>query len=213
MIVYCLLFIVASFFGLFVKKEKVFQLSTCGNRFSKIVTNNKKSISYVIFILILATLVAGLRNISVGADTSSYVDSYFKPIFSYGFLHDKSTEFILDVIAWFASLFSHKYTVFLFLVSLITISLFLKFIFDNSNNVFLSVVIFLGMFYVQSLNLMREWLAIGFGLNAYTMFSRKKYISSLLFLLLAFFTHSSSLCLVVIPFLRIFKNKNRVFVI
>jgi hypothetical protein len=74
-------------------------------------------------------------------------------------------EIVINLIAGFSLLFSSDYQLFLLINGALISLLFAKFIFDNSSNILISTLIFLGMFFIQSMNLMREWLAIAIGIG------------------------------------------------
>ena len=157
--------------------------------------------------LIAIVLIIGLRKHTVGADTEAYIRDYYNVFLEKGTSRVANFEIVLKAIGYLCSLVSKEYNFFLIICSFLTTALFFNFILKNSKDPILSLVIFLGMFFIQSMNLMREWLAISFLVNAYTYYKEKKYKISIIFMLLAFFTHITSVAFLIIPFLFKIKNK------
>ncbi len=204
---YYMLFAIACSYGALLTSRKI------SWSFKHQSNDNTKSIRiYLIIVFILVAIIIGFRKRTVGADTNAYIINYFNKVIDQGVFIGQ-TEIILELLAWIASLISHDYQLFLFLAGSITSFLFAKFIFDNSENVFLSVAIFLGMYFVQSMNLMREWLALGFGLNAYSYYHRQKNGIAIILLVLATLTHNSAISLILIPIIEISKNKKRTIIV
>ncbi|PKL22023.1 MAG: hypothetical protein CVV48_04700 [Spirochaetae bacterium HGW-Spirochaetae-4] len=168
--------------------------------------NIKKAYLFVVFTFI--SMLIGLRGIDVGKDTYAYIFHYFYEVKNNAVFRD-SLEITINIIAWISLQFSSNYQLFLIINGVLIALLFSKFIFNNSENVFLSTVIFLGMFFIQSMNLMREWLAIGFGINALTLIRKGKKKSALLLILISISTHITAISLLLIPLLGIIKNKRK----
>lgn len=201
MVIYYLLFVFSAVFGYIFLDDHSGFFKIRINLSSK---TRKKIYLFVVFFIIF--IIIGFRDINVGADTSGYVREYFYAVKANGIFLGHS-EIILNIVAKISLLFSEEYQMFLILHSALISLLFSKFIYDNSNNVLLSTLIFIGMFFIQSMNLMSQWLALGFGINAYTYFIRKKYFVSFILFILAILTHTTAVLFLIIPAIVVMKNK------
>ncbi len=211
---YYLLFVIALFFGLILNRRCEIAYANRGS-FYHIDENRKRKakLFYIIAVFALCFFLVGLRNIAVGADTYSYVTQYFNGVQTKGIFFNSSPEIMLNLIARLSGVLVGEYQAFLLLHSLVVVLLFGHFIYKSSDNVALSLVIFLGMFFVQSMNLMREWLAIGFGINAYLFLTNNKKVLPYVFILFAIMSHISAGCLVLMPIIHYVKNKKVLFVV
>ncbi len=168
--------------------------------------NYKKA--YVTVLTVAVAAIVGLRAQEVGLDTIRYIMTHYQNGVFVG-LFEEDTEIVADILAWIAQRFTKDPQLFLVLNGVLVAVLFGKFIHDSTDQVALAVLVFLGMFFVQSMNLMREWLAIGFGLNAYTFYRRKETKKALLMLLLAALSHLTAIVLLFIPLFDRAKNKKQ----
>ncbi len=212
MFVYYILFIVLFISGLVLMKKP--KIECYGN--NEIIMNNYMSNKiYFLIILIAVGLVIGLRKFTVGTDTWNYVKYYYQDVVEYGVFGGKreNIEVGLRIIAWACSKFSDSYQLFLGVTGFLTSFLFAKYIYDNSKNMMISTIIFLGMFFVQSLNLMREWLAIGCILNAYSCLKRRKKVKFYLYFFFALISHVTSICFFMVPLLERIKDKRKALII
>ena len=175
-------------------------------------TQPKRAKFFLLFAFLLIGIVIGFRHLTVGADTQNYLTLYFNDVRKNGVIGD-NPEIVIRLIAWFCQLFSKEYQVYLIVTGFLTAFLFGKWIYDNSHNVFISTIIFLGMFFVQSLNLMREWLAIAFIINADTFFRNKKFVPFTIFLLLGIFCHMTAAAYLAVVLLGGIKRKRLAFFI
>ena len=146
----------------------------------------------------------------MGADTASHISLYYNDVIKNG-IFGNGPEVLIRVIAWICYHINPNYQLFLIVNGYLVSFLFGKFIYDNSDKVLISFVVFLGMFFVQSMSLMREWLAIAIGVNAYTLFKRKWFKTSFLLLILAVLSHVTAIVFVFVPIIGLIKNKKRAF--
>ena len=158
----------------------------------------KSSKIYLFIIFFLAALLIGLRSIDVGLDSHGYVSEYFDSVGENG-VFQGSPEIVLNLIAGAVHVFRGDYHVFFIVHGLIVSFLISRFIYYNSSNFLLSVIVFLGMFFIQSMNLMREWLALAFGLNFYSCFSKKQTKRAVIYFVLAVLSHLTAVSLILIP--------------
>lgn len=175
-------------------------------------SDQKKKRIYVTVVFFQVFLLVGFRSVLVGIDTENYSELVFNNVMNNG-MFVETTEPIINIIAGVSQIFSNEYQLFLVFYSGIVSLLFAKYIYHNSEDVFMSTVIFLGMFFVQSMNLMREWLAIGLGINAYTLYRRKQYKKGLILYFLSVLSHNSSICLIIMLLIEKNKNKKKGFIL
>lgn len=178
---------------------------------SKSLESGKQKLVYLSFIFLFVFLLVGFRSYTVGADTYGYITQYYYGVINGGILFNKSPELIINIIIWVSHLISKNYQLFLILHAALVSILFLKYILDNSCNVFISCIIFIGMFFVPSMNLMREWLAIGFGLNAETAIRKGNNKKGFFLLIMAILSHLTAVCLFAIVIFDKIRNKKRAF--
>ena len=167
---------------------------------------------YIILVFFCVFLIVGLRGMTVGADTVGYYEEYYLGVQERG-IFKGDIELLFNFIIWTTLLFSKDYQFFLLIYSIIICILFSRFIYKNSTNILLSMIIFIGMFFVQSMNLMREWLAVGFGLNAYTFYKQNKSGLGFLFIVFAIFTHMTAAALLLMPIVLKSKNKKTLAIV
>lgn len=158
--------------------------------------NRNRTKRYFILIGVILSLFLGLRGVTVGADTLQYrniwencnIRGYDFGTIEYGF------RYINQVLASIVN--DGRFGVLFF--SSITIYLFLKGIYEYGKdiNYFLAVSSFSFIFYLQSLNLLRIYLAAGFLIFAFKyIYKDENYVKYLFCILVASFIHSSSLVL------------------
>ena len=173
----------------------------------KSILSKRNCLIYVFLMSLLIGVVIGFRSPEVGEDTKAYIDLYYFDTINNGIIRN-DLEIVIRVLAWISWVIFPNQQLFLVVNGFLVSFLFGKFIVDNSRNKWLSFVVFLGLFFVQSMNLMREWLAIGFALNAYSYFVKKRFKTSFLLFLFAILSHLSSVILLLIPILSLIKERH-----
>ncbi|TPG01903.1 EpsG family protein, partial [Clostridium perfringens] len=180
------------------------------------------------YFLVLAfsvmALVVGLRAAGVGEDTSMYIDVArasehlsWKQIFlefpkstwsinEYGFNNKMDTLFLL-INKVIMTIFNQPHMV-IILCSILTNALFAKFIYDNTDKVFLATIVYLcDYIFMMSFNGMRQCLAISIAIQSHKKFKEKEMLKGVLYIILGGLIHQSALIyLLFIPFWFI-KNK------
>lgn len=181
---------------------------------NKIETKQGKKIFLFITFFQMA-LIQGLRSITVGTDTSLYVNTYnnylFSEYYSFQFTHfEPIFKFIYEI----CHKFNFNSTHFLLLISSITMFGFAYFIYKNSKNVIFSTFLFACLLYPNSFNIMRQYLALSISINSYNFFADKKYFKGILLVLFSSFIHSTSiLLLLLIPLNYLKKPKTKVLIL
>ena len=182
---------------------------------------------YLVIAGILLTITLGFRASTVGEDTKEYLliataskSLSWSDIFS-GFprstwrvisysgiaSYDAKIEsgyLILNKIIM--SVFNNPIAVQCICAALICIFMF-KFIYDNSDNLVMSVMGFIGeALYMNAFNLQRQILALAIGINAYTQIKKKQYIRAVLLILIASLFHMSALLYLLLIPISLVKN-------
>lgn len=159
----------------------------------------------------------GLRDTSVGVDTSSY-KQFFDDYIHYDWnkiLTEKPTgngdtvELGQKIMMKLCAQIYPNYYFYQFIFSCIYLLLFCNFIYKHASNVVLAFAIFLGGgLYMQTFNIARQMFAIALTAYSMTYIMEKKYIKSLVIIWIAYLFHSSSI-LALIMFVVYFIRNNR----
>lgn len=187
MIVYVILIISILIFGMLFQK------------------NNKKV--YSIIMMILFTLIAGLRHYTIGNDTANYVDFYSK-IHWYEMEIFDISRFEKGYIALnlLIAKTNLSYTFFLLVCAAITNFFVCRFIRENSKNMCISFLLFvLCLFFFQEMNIIRQFLAMAIFLFSLKYIKERKLIKYIICILLAGMMHNSAFMMIPLYFLYGFK--------
>ena len=168
---------------------------------------SKKSFVYIAFILL--SLFLGLRGITVGEDTRHYIDVFncisrisWEKILTSGvnvvyntvYGVNLTVEIGFTILNKLVSMFTTNPQWVLLICAFITNILVGRFILRTSNNVFTAVYIYMcESMYMQSFNLMRQFLAIAIAIQAYELIKNKRYVLGVGIILLACCFHTSAL--------------------
>lgn len=149
----------------------------------------KRKIYFLILCFILFTLVASLRSFSVGTDTNNYVSLYGSiALLDWNQLWDYSSaenvEFCYVLYNKILSAISHDPRLLIVTSSVITNAAMFLFIGRNSKNVLISFIIYLTfLIFFETMNTMRETLALAILLFGFEVLKRRRWWCTLLFLL------------------------------
>ncbi|MBS6180967.1 MAG: EpsG family protein [Erysipelotrichaceae bacterium] len=176
-------------------------------------------------------LVIGLRGASVGEDTAMYLGVFEKAnnvqwsdifsrffnrtvFYTYSYGYSETIESGYLALSKLFQFISNDGHLFLLFIASLTCILFAKFIYENSEDVFFSTLIFLcESMFMFAFNGMRQLLAVSIAVQAYVYIKKKENIKAFLIFLLAFVIHNTSIvCLLL--FLLAFipeKKQNKVF--
>ena len=155
------------------------------------------------------------RDISVGKDTLAYYNIFnhisnleFSYLLSSGYSENIERGFALFIKL--VSLIVDNYYFFQIIISALFCFSMGKFIYDNSPNMYLSSIIFLGCgLYLQAFTISRQCLAIAFIALAWSELKKNNYLKSLLYFLLGSIFHMSSIIFVTFVFVWLLKNKTK----
>ena len=181
--------------------------------------NKRMAPSYIILCIAVLTLIAGLRNITVGIDTKSYV-YYFE---HYGKMNwqklfrnisgdsEFNSWFILKIIY----LLSGGNSTVLFIVVATIMSAALFFLIKNySDDPFISIIMFVSIGYFHfSMSGMRQTLALAIVIFSYKYVRDRKLLKFLLVLLIAYLFHNSAIIfLIAYPVARLRLGVKHIFI-
>ncbi|MCQ2211216.1 MAG: EpsG family protein [Paludibacteraceae bacterium] len=140
-----------------------------------------------------------MRNDSVGTDTSFYASWMFNDAKYYDTLSDYikgvNTEWFYGSINYIISRFTDTLQFFLFFVQILTMSLFYRGFVSYSKKgalLWVMVILYMLFFYNQSLNLIRQSIAIAYVFLIYNYILESKYKKYILLSVLSVFIHSSA---------------------
>lgn len=162
----------------------------------------KNKTAWVLFSLlsiVTPALLAGFRDDTIGTDIQTYVISTFNAASNYDGLKEFVSSANIDIV--FASLMYLSNMLFddisgaMFIISLFTIFPIYWALFNIKRkiSITLGVFLFLLSFYNLSLNIMRQSMALSVCLLAFSFIITNKYKSAVAALIVAYFSHSTSI--------------------
>ena len=192
-------------------------LSTILLYFSRIEVyeNNGKTKQKILIVLALLVLVipAGFRW-NVGTDFEMY--NLFFEKYKSRFVLDLQIEPMFKLFCFLPGQIFNTSLVTFILIAVYTYGLVFKFCKKNCKFYELAMFLYLCMgFYFSSLNIVRQWMAIPAMLLSYNYISEKKYYKAILFFLLSYLCHYTSILLLpIIFFLTVIKKeKTRILIL
>ncbi|WP_333854531.1 EpsG family protein [Epilithonimonas sp.] len=172
----------------------------------KTVDKNKILFFFFSAIAVLApSLLAGFRDSGVGTDTKIYVDrvwGVFKHVNDWNQFYKYYTrdafsdiEFVYLLLNFIGSRFGEKVNIIYFITSFVITLLVYLSAFENrkKSSMWLVMFIFLFGYYNQSLNLVRQTIALGIGLYGFKYLEDRKWIKVILLLILLKYTHNTGI--------------------
>lgn len=164
------------------------------------ITKRSKGIFFVILVGTILTLAAGLR-FAVGTDYGNYARLY------QGYVNDWWNNVLtfnepgLSIIAKISSLFNSDYAGMFFLVSLITIPLYVRTIYKNCDSFWLGITLYLlSGEWQHSFNGIKQYLAAAILFSGYRFLINREFKKYLLVVLLASCFHISALVMLLLYF-------------
>lgn len=170
----------------------------------------------IIIAILLPSILAGCRDYSIGTDVLIYGNRWFR----YAVTSQQNfAEYIRWAVAssiggvyagvnYFVAMFTENTHWFYFFLSMLTSSLVYKAVKDNDDliDVPFAMLTYNLLFYNQSLNLLRQSLAVAFGACAFIYIRKQKKISFIICAMLALFTHSSAIVIITLYIIYITIN-------
>lgn len=162
---------------------------------------------YSIFAILLPSLLAGFRDCSIGTDTVNYLNYFENSIY-----YSNYESFLMSylrvepgflILSYLISRFSQESVFFLFIVHFIIVLFIYISAFKIRNFINPSWIMFFFMFmmYNESLNAMRQYIALSLSLYAFVIYvNKKKMWLYILFIVIAIMFHRSAfICFAMIP--------------
>lgn len=159
----------------------------------------------------------GFRTVSVGVDTETYrilfdiiSNTDFTSILSGSYASTMEIGYALFMKI--CSLIINDYYFFQVVYSIIYCSLFARFILKETDNIYIGVVVFLGIgLFELPFNLARQILAVALVSNGWISFKNRNWKSLVLFMILAFLCHKTAILFTIVYILYFFRN-NKLFI-
>ncbi|MCL2638740.1 MAG: EpsG family protein [Oscillospiraceae bacterium] len=176
--------------------------------FTRINENERRKKTYLVFIFSLIALVSALRSINIGVDTRQFCNAYLE----IGYLNwDRALALRYEpgfiLLCKLLNLISADFQLLLIVSSGFVAFSTARFILKNSDDIAISSFVFFCMFFAQSMNLMRQYLALGVLLFGINLIKEKKYFKFLLVSLAAMMFHYSAIICLIYFFLYKIKIK------
>lgn len=169
--------------------------------------NDKKKKKFLMFAFMQMFIIQALRSPNVGTDVMHYVNVYrnFQNSEYYGFMftHFEPGFKCLYLVMKY---FNCTQQWLLVIVSAITMCGFAYFIYKNTENIWLSTFIFACMFYPNSFNIMRQYMAVSIAINSFQYVIENKYINGSILILFGALFHSAALLMFIPMLFQIIKN-------
>ncbi len=156
------------------------------------------SFIYIFTFFSLVFLLSVLRRLDVGNDTLSY-KKIFDNVISFGLNTNPEIEKGFLFFVYIFTLFSKDYYSFIFFYTSIVYLILFLFIDKHSTNMFISILLFILLFFSSYFNLFRQIIAISIAFYSFESARKEKWISFLITFLIAFSFHTSSLIILIFP--------------
>lgn len=177
---------------------------------------NQNKIQFLSLAFICMAIIMACRNDTVGVDTRTYEEYFYlisntkiSQIFS-GF-YTESMEIGYALFMKICSIFNPSYYFFQTVFSFLICYLYANFIYNQSNNVYVSTIVFLGIgMYTMTFNIARQMLAVAIVANSWVLLNKKKEIKALIVCLLACTIHISAIIFLGAFIVYIFRNNKAV---
>ncbi len=158
---------------------------------------NKKRFLFCSFAAMF--ILQAYRSLNVGADTREYL-RWFRTIGALDwsqlkYFNNGQSEYGWVLLNKVISRFTeNNYQWLLAVASIIILFQVVVFIYKNCDDVFLPTCLFLGLgHFLTSMSSLRQYIALAFVLSIYTSMKNRKYVRAIIFAVLAYFFHTSSI--------------------
>lgn len=163
----------------------------------------------VFCIILILTLLSGLRGSNVGRDTLGYI-KIINANGEWETMTDKGFTFLIQAVKW---LFGENPHIVLFVVALLTNVLIIKTLFNMRDicNFTFSVFVYITTFYFLTFSGIRQWLAVAIVTYGILFLRKEKYVAYGITVLVAATIHLSALlCFINIPLQIFLANKKSI---
>lgn len=177
----------------------------------------------LLLIVVMSAALFGLRDKSIGTDTSAYVWNFFTTVVhipDYNVFWNRivaysDMEFLYKMWNYFASLFSHDFNVFLLFTGLFMYGIFFYVLYQERKeiNFLFACYIFFFAFYNETFNALRQYMAMSFCMVGFSSLLKGKYKSSFLCTFIAYGFHHSAVLFGIIILLKKITEKYERFLL
>lgn len=150
---------------------------------------------YLIPVFTVLFLIAGLRGYSVGEDTGAYADIFLK--LCVRSVPEVAKETAIESLHLYfmkgLTNISGNPQIYFLVTSLIIYLGIGKFIYDHSENVCISTLIFIGLYYIGTMSVVRQYMAIAIVSQSITALKNKRYRLAVAYSLFGLLFHKSAI--------------------
>lgn len=172
---------------------------------------NKKF--YFGFLFLFMAIIVGIRDPYTGTDTLmyySFIDVVKREGIVFADQSNVNMELGFRILMFFCGEILESPQSLIFISSIVTYLLFARYLYKNSNEkyYYIAGVLFIGMgFFVESMNTMRQLLALSIAVNGLDCLKNNQYIRSIIIIILSYFIHSSMIMLIILVIFYMIANK------
>lgn len=158
---------------------------------NKINYDEKKKKKFLFLCFFQMALLHGLRSFEVGTDTIPVYTSIYENFQSSDYYAWKYSHFEIGFQLFYKLLryLNISTHLMLLIMGLCIMQGFAIYIFQNSKDVFLSTFMFASVFFPNSLNVLRQYLAVSIAINSYQYIKQKKYLTAIILVALGSSIH------------------------
>lgn len=185
--------------------------------YEKISSNIYKKI-LLVFIILLLSILGGLRALNIGTDVSIYGKSFFDKAENSDSLkkldNTLNIEFGYTFLLYIVTRFTNNLNVFLFILQLITNSLVILTLnkYSRKENKFsfaIGILVYICIYYCRTYNFLRQSIALSIVLWGYSYIDEKKYKSFVVCVLIASIFHTTTLIAISLLPLKLLVGKKK----
>lgn len=175
-------------------------------------------LTFSIIAIILPVMLAALRDPGVGTDSAGYCTSIWSAVLQYRhfdvlmnlFNNDffPEVERIYLITNWLVSLFSEDIHTLFFVLNLLVIGFIYKAAYDNRHKaeMWQVMLLFQILFYSNSLNLIRQYIAVAIGTYAYKFLEKHDWKKLIFWTTIMFMWHSTTIVFIALIFIDLLFN-------
>ena len=179
---------------------------------TKITMSQALSGIFALLGLLIPSILAGVRDFSIGTDITVYGNAWFERAHHIGLLKylrwavTSSIGLIYALLNYIVGLFTEDAHIFYFILMLVELTLVYKAVtyFRDKLSVPLAMLVYYFLFYNTTLNILRQSLALAIMAVAIANLARNRNKQFLLFWLIASLAHSSALLMIVLFPIKIY---------
>lgn len=178
----------------------------------KMKNNNIFRMLLFLLALLIPSVIAGVRNLSVGTDVNVYVTYQFnKAIESLNLSEfmNISKDMMYGLLTYIIAKTSGNIHLLLFIIQCINTIAIYCLIKDENVSFPMAFFIYLTFFYLKSYNLVRQFIAISLSWIAFTNFKKSNFKMTIFLMVLAYLFHTSSIVMILVFYLYYISKDKR----